>query len=1340
MQKSFAAKTRSSLLLSLFVLGLFAALIILPSQFRSKAVSKDISNAGENRQEKFVDYDIRNQKSAEVADILASFRQTAGRNASEIADVRDNFVKGENRLREKVPTLKVEYNKELRNPEVIAPDILLGRGVLTSSSSVKNAEVLRGFSKQYNDLIGLTDTQIDNLKTTADYTNPSGNLSFARLEQFIDGVPVFHAEIRAGFNKKGEMFRAVNNLAPGLEYTSLSKNFGNPADAVLTAAKYINYQMKDADMIRNDKESTDLKAVFGEGDMATTAEKMYFPVEAGVARAAWRVLNWHTGDAYYVIVDAETGTMLYREDITFSQTQTATYNVYANTNSILKVAPNPAPLSPNPLDPGLGAQGELQPRSNITLIGNEGAYSFNNLGWMTDGTNITDGNNVEAGVDRVLPNGVDATVTGTNRVFNFAYTPGAGTSAAGDSPLLPAYQNGASTNLFYVTNRYHDETYLLGFTEQARNFQNDNFGRGGAGNDRISAQAQDDTVGSSCAAQPCVNNANFSTPGDGGRGVMQMYLWNRMTPNRDGDLDAEIIVHELTHGLFGRLHNGVSGTQGGQMNEGNSDFFSHVLLSLDTDPVNGVYVTGGYATYLLRGTGFNSNYYYGIRRFPKAVISFTGGPSNRPHNPLTYADIDPAQMNLNDGAFAPAFFGSATAPHDGGEVWSSMLWEIRARMVTRLGAVAGSKKVLQTVMDGMKISPSNPTMRQERDAILAAAQNGGTNADLLDVWAGFAVRGLGYSATNPTGNTVVEAFNTPTLTQTPVSTISDASGDNDGFPEPGETVTLSVPLTNFAETSATGVTAQIVGGGTTNYGTIGSGATVTQPVTYTIPANTGCGSEITLTVNVNSNFGAFSFTFPVIIGVPTATLTENFDGVTAPAIPAAWSTLSEQGGINFVTTVTNPDSAPNSAFAINPTTVGGGTDLISPTIAITASAATVSFRNRYDTEAGWDGGVLEISIGGGAFQDVISAGGRFVENGYGGGLGAGANNPLANRSAWTGNSNGYATSTVRLPASAAGQNVQLRWRFGADDNTAGAGGSASGWNVDGIKINGTYGCSLSPTAIKSRMDYDGDGKTDVSIFRPSAGQWWINRSSSSQTVATSFGNSSDKIVPGDFTGDGKTDIALFRPSTGEWFVLKSQDNSYYSFPFGTSGDVPAVGDFDGDGRDDAAVFRPSNLTWYISRSSGGTTITQFGVAGDVPVVADYDGDGKADIAIYRPSNGQWWISRSTGGVIASTFGNSNDKPVQGDYTGDGKADVAFFRPSTSEWFVLRSENGTYYSAPFGTAGDVPAPGDYDADGKSDLAVFRPSDTNWYLLRSSAGFTAIQFGLTTDKPTPSAFIP
>ena len=275
-----------------------------------------------------------------------------------------------------------------------------------------------------------------------------------------------------------------------------------------------------------------------------------------------------------------------------------------------------------------------------------------------------------------------------------------------------------------------------------------------------------------------------------------------------------------------------------------------------------------------------------------------------------------------------------------------------------------------------------------------------------------------------------------------------------------------------------------------------------------------------------------------------------------------------------------------------------------------------------------------------------------------------------------------------------------------------------------------------------RFDFDGDQQSDISIFRPTNGQWWINRTSSG-VIANTFGSGTDRPTPADFTGDGKVDIAVFRPTTGEWFVLRSENSSFYSVPFGTSGDVPVPGKFDNDQSADIAVFRPSNATWYIRKSrNSGVQIEQFGVPGDIPVPADYDGDGASDIAIYRPANGQWWLKRSTAGVIAATFGVATDKPTQGDYTGDGRSDIAFWRPSTGEWFVLRSDDYSYFSVPFGISTDIPAPADYTGDGRFDPAVFRSSTGTWYINASPLFSTTITipFGVAGDRPTANSYIP
>jgi hypothetical protein len=298
----------------------------------------------------------------------------------------------------------------------------------------------------------------------------------------------------------------------------------------------------------------------------------------------------------------------------------------------------------------------------------------------------------------------------------------------------------------------------------------------------------------------------------------------------------------------------------------------------------------------------------------------------------------------------------------------------------------------------------------------------------------------------------------------------------------------------------------------------------------------------------------------------------------------------------------------------------------------------------------------------------------------------------------------------------------------------------AGQTSAGANFNLQSGFWANPPSAHSPFDFDGDGRTDISIFRPSAGEWWYSKSSNSETRVLQFGTGTDKIAPADFTGDGKTDIAIWRPSNGSWFILRSEDFSFYSVPFGTNGDVPVPADYDGDGKTDVAVFRPSTNTWFISLSSGGTSIGNFGASGDVPVPADYDGDGKADIAIYRPAVGEWWIQRSNLGLLAFQFGASADKPVQGDYTGDGKTDAAFWRPSTGVWFILRSEDFSFFSLPFGALGDIPAPGDYDGDGKFDTAVFRPNGSTWFINQTTAGTQITQFGASGDRPVPNSFVP
>jgi subtilisin-like proprotein convertase family protein len=275
-----------------------------------------------------------------------------------------------------------------------------------------------------------------------------------------------------------------------------------------------------------------------------------------------------------------------------------------------------------------------------------------------------------------------------------------------------------------------------------------------------------------------------------------------------------------------------------------------------------------------------------------------------------------------------------------------------------------------------------------------------------------------------------------------------------------------------------------------------------------------------------------------------------------------------------------------------------------------------------------------------------------------------------------------------------------------------------------------------------RFDFDGDGKADVNIFRPSSGVWWrLNSGQVGSVSGIQFGIATDKLTPADYDGDRKTDISVYRD--GIWYSIRSQTNTVQIASWGLATDIPVPNDYDGDGKADLAVYRASEGKWYVLRTSdGGFQVTAYGLSTDKPVPADYDGDGKTDFAVLRTgvvgSAVNWLVLNSGNGSSSSTqFGLSGDIAAPADFDGDGRDNFAVFRPSTGFWYTSLNPATNFGGVQFGMQGDVPVPADYDGDGKADISVFRQGI--WYRIESSNQTLRIEsWGLANDSAIPGVF--
>jgi autotransporter-associated beta strand protein len=686
------------------------------------------------------------------------------------------------RLQQRVPDVQVDFDDVLGSPEFVRPrtGFLTGRdgeggGVAAQTARAFAANdphrALKGFLTEHATLFGHGAEALAKARIEREYVTPHNGMQTVIWEQQVDGIAVYQARLIAHTTRKGELVNISSHFIPD---TDTAATRGTPDRATLVAAPVVSAPKAVALAAQNI--GTELTAnqvtvlaaaeagpekhqkfkapgLIGESDARLT----WLPTDRNTLRLCWDVvlMSRQRGEMFRLVLDARTGEVLVRTCLTHDLSD-ATYRVFTSD-------------SPSPFSPGWSSPNTNQPplvsRTLVTLSALD--TNASPAGWINDGDNQTLGNNVDAHTDRNADNSPDLPrPQGVPfRVFDFPM------DLTTQDPTN--YASASVVQLFYLCNRYHDLLYQLGFTEAAGNFQTTNFGRGGVGNDAVLADAQDGNG---------LNNANFSTPPDGSPGRMQMYIYNKMSPRRDGGLDTEIVFHELTHGLSWRVVGGgqkLGTTQSDGLGEGWSDFYPLSLLSETGDDVNGVYAAGAYVSYKIGGSSDTHNYYFGIRRYPYST--------DMSKNPLTFKDIDPAQADycssgapFNTHQFGSCSTGSASEVHNVGEVWCVTLWDARANLINKYGWAVGNQLILQLVTDGMKLTPSKPNFLQARDAILQAdlVDTGGLNR--RDLWLAFAKRGMGYSATSPASTTatgVHEAYDLPPTLLTLTLPASATEGD-----------------------------------------------------------------------------------------------------------------------------------------------------------------------------------------------------------------------------------------------------------------------------------------------------------------------------------------------------------------------------------------------------------------------------------------------------------------------------------------------------------------------------------------------------------------------------------
>ena len=658
--------TRKFFLFALLAVALATALLFpFANSNASRAVpDKGIGSPQSVRTAPLPDYDVRLAGKGEFTDFdLSSASARAGGLNVAVQARAAAVARFQSRLNSDV----AQKLRAKANETGAIKNLFVEGATLSEPRSDTADNIARGFLARNTSLLGLRSADASNLKLI-NQDNDRGT-TFLQYAQTVGGLKVFEGGVQVAVNRNGEVLSVREGFLVDGQSADLSPAVGEN-DAIVKAFANVGRSI-DSSLVETRARGEKSESASFANPLGTQLEDVLSELNVlrvgNSAKLAWHIYAEIGPDEWYEsLVDAHSGELLLRHNLYVFDAQGTVYTEA----------------------PDKGA------RQLVSFVGD--TVINTSFGWMGTAT-VTTGNNVEAYLDTNADNAPDNN-NGSGLSVGHASSATQDFTFPFSTAVDPRTQQAAVvTNLFYYNNVMHDFSYNLGFTETSGNFQTNNYGRGGIGNDSVRAEAQDGSG---------TNNANFATPPDGQRPRMQQYLFTSPNPDRDSSVDGDVVFHEFGHGISNRLiGNGstaLQGIQSGAMGEGWSDYWA---ITINNDGAVGEYVTN------------NVN---GIRRAAYTV------PAATVHD--SYADV--------------CFRGCEV--HKDGEVWAAALWDLR----TQLGAATSDLLVL----NGMKFTPIRPSFLDARDGIIQADQNMNGGANFCAIWVVFARHGMGVSASGNDGH------------------------------------------------------------------------------------------------------------------------------------------------------------------------------------------------------------------------------------------------------------------------------------------------------------------------------------------------------------------------------------------------------------------------------------------------------------------------------------------------------------------------------------------------------------------------------------------------------------